>query len=249
MCHLNLPRAGTFFCWSRISSLFPKPLGATPTVSRWLDARTAAAHLGVHRKTLIRWARTGVIKGKRPNPHGKWVFDVASVDHGEAPPPGGAATADDTQRRDSCGGTAVDAIYARVSTRKQLDDLQSQIDALAAKYPDHLIVSDCASGLNFKRKGLLSLLQLAFEGRLRHVRVAHRDRLCCFAFDLLEYVFRKHGAAIHVEASDLPPSADSELAEDVLAVITVFGARLHGARSAGRRRVRVQAEDHGGGAS
>jgi predicted site-specific integrase-resolvase len=39
-----------------------------------------------------------------------------------------------------------------------------------------------------------------------------------------------------VEASDLPSSAESELAEDVLAVITVFGARLHGARSSGRRR-------------
>jgi predicted site-specific integrase-resolvase len=39
-----------------------------------------------------------------------------------------------------------------------------------------------------------------------------------------------------VEASDLPSSAESELAEDVLAVITVFGARLHGASSAGRRR-------------
>jgi predicted site-specific integrase-resolvase len=131
---------------------------------------------------------------------------------------------------------AVDAIYARVSTRKQLDDLQSQIRALATKYPDHVVFSDCASCLNFKRKGLLSLLQLAFEGRLRLVCIAHRDHLCCFAFDLLEYVFLKHGAKIHVEASDLPSSAESELAEDVLAVITVFGARLHGARSAGRRR-------------
>jgi len=131
---------------------------------------------------------------------------------------------------------AVDAIYARVSTRKQLDDLESQIRTLTTKYPDHVVFRDCASGLNFKRKGLLSLLLLAFECRLRFWRIAHRDRLCRFAFDLLEYVFLKHGTKIHVEASDLPSSAESELAEDVLAVITVFGARLYGARSAGRRR-------------
>ena len=130
----------------------------------------------------------------------------------------------------------IKAIYARVSTRKQLDDLQSQIRALKAKYPDHVVFSDCASGLNFKRKGLLSLLQLAFARRLQLVRIAHRDRLCRFAFDLLEYVFQVHGAEIIVEASDLPPSSERELAEDVLAVVTVFGARLHGARSAGRRR-------------
>ena len=136
----------------------------------------------------------------------------------------------------STSNNFIEAIYARVSTRKQLDDLQSQIRTLTTKYPDHVIFRDCASGLNFKRKGLLSLLQLAFEGRLRLVRIAHRDHLCRFAFDLLEYVFLKHGTKIHVEASDLPSSAESELAEDVLAVITVFGARLHGARSSGRRR-------------
>ena len=67
----------------------------------------------------------------------------------------------------------IEAIYARVSTRKQLDDLQSQIRTLTAKYPDHTVFSDCASGLDFKRKGLLSLLQLTFEGRLRLVRIAH----------------------------------------------------------------------------
>ena len=155
------------------------------------------------------------------------------------------------QPRESTGGgeescsrsnNCIEAIYARVSTRKQLDDLQSQIRTLTTKYPDHVVFSDCASGLNFKRKGLLSLLQLALEGRLRLVRIAHRDRLCRFAFDLLEYVFLKHGTKVHVEASDLPSSAESELAEDVLAVITVFGARLHGARR-GRRRRRHGVDD------
>ena len=158
------------------------------------------------------------------------------------------------QPRESTGGggesscsrsnNCIEAIYARVSTRKQLDDLQSQVGGLKAKYPDHhhVVFSDCASGLNFKRKGLLSLLQLAFERRLRVVRVAHRDRLCRFAFDLLEHVFQVHGARVSVEASDLPSSAESELAEDVLAVITVFGARLHGARR-GRRRRRHGVDD------
>ena len=206
-----------------------------------MDASTAASVLGVHRKTLIRWAHGGVIKGSRPNPNGKWLFDITSV--GVAPPPlvdnGGPSSSTDS----------VQAIYARVSTRKQLDDLQSQIRVLKAKYPDHTVFSDCASGLNFKRKGLLSLLQLAFEHRLRVVRVAHRDRLCRFAFDLLEHVFRAHEAEIIVEASDLPPSsAERDLAEDVLAVITVFGARLNGARSSGRRTAGDQeAQTVGGG--
>jgi putative resolvase len=171
-----------------------------------------------------------VISGSRLNPNGKWFFDMCSV--------GLVSPVQPFNGRDEPESNGVQAIYARVSTRKQLNDLQSQIRILTTKYPDHIVFSDCASGL--KRKGLLSLLQLAFEGRLRLVRIAHRDRLCRFAFDLLEYVFLKHCAKIHVEASDLPSSTESEPAEDVLAVITVFGARLHGARSAGRRRKPTQ---------
>ena len=205
----------------------------------WEDAGTAAARLGVHRKTLIRWAHAGLIVGARPNPNGKWFFD-ASIQSPLVQQNAGAAPADGESTEPVDDGR-VKAIYARVSTRKQLDDLESQVATLKARYPDHVVFSDCASGLNFKRKGLLSLLQLAFAGRLQLVRIAHRDRLCRFAYDLLEYVLRQHGAAIHVEASDLPATAERELAEDVLAVITVFGARLHGARSAGRRGRRTAA--------
>ena len=207
----------------------------------FVDARTAETLLGVKRKTLIRWAKKGFIVYSRPSGRGKWLFDVGSVGVSASSNP------TDLHSNGACnsnlGTERVKVIYARVSTRKQLGDLQSQVAILRTKYPDHLIITDCGSGLNFKRKGLLSLLQLAFERRLQLVRVAHRDRLCRFAYDLIEYILRKHGAEIHVEAHDLPPSAERELAEDVLSVITVFGARLHGARSAGRRGNKRQAEE------
>ena len=212
-----------------------KSIGAGGT-EYFVDAKTAETLLGVKRKTLIRWAKKGLIVYSRPNGRGKWLFDVGSVGVSTA------ATANGPYNTNPCT-ERIKAIYARVSTRKQLDDLQSQVAVLRAKYPDHVVITDCGSGLNFKRKGLLSLLQLAFEGRLQLVRIAHRDRLCRFAYDLVEHILRKHGAEIHVEAHDLPPSAERELAEDVLAVITVFGARLHGARSAGRRGIKRQTQE------
>ena len=195
----------------------------------YIKASEAERVVGVERRTLFRWAKSGRLPFTRQGRRGHWMFDRRVIYDltGCGPPI-------EQPSVNSRNTNYIDAIYARVSTRKQLDDLQSR--TLTAKYPNHVVFSDCASGLNFKRKGLLSLLQLAFEGRLRLVRVAHRDRLCRFAFDLLKYVFLKHGTKIHVEASDLPSSAESELAEDVLAVITVFGACLYGARSAGRRR-------------
>lgn len=73
------------------------------------------------------------------------------------------------------------------------------------------------------------------------MRVANKDRLCRFAYDLVEHILEKHGAKIIVEAHDTH-STEQELAEDVLSVITVFGARLYGSRSGRKRRKEKQQE-------
>jgi predicted site-specific integrase-resolvase len=131
-------------------------------------------------------------------------------------------------------------IYARVSTRKQSTFLQNQIDRLKAKYPDHDVLSDVASGLNFKRKGFRKLLERCMSGGVSEVCVAHKDRLCRFAFDLVEQVLRKHGTGIIVDEhrAEADTTAEAELGDDIISIITVFGARLHGARG-GRRKHRA----------
>jgi putative resolvase len=124
----------------------------------------------------------------------------------------------------------IDAIYARVSTRKQREYLETQVQGLKSKYPSAVVFRDCASGLNFRRKGLLSLLQQVLEGRVRVVHLAYRDRLCRFAYDLLERIFKHFNTEITVEAHDAS-TPENELAEDVLSIITVFSARMYGRRS------------------
>jgi predicted site-specific integrase-resolvase len=131
----------------------------------------------------------------------------------------------------------IEAIYARVSTRKQLEYLKTQIQGLKQKYPSSVVFRDCASGLNFRRKGLVSLLQRVLRGDVRVVHLAYRDRLCRFAYDLIEHIFKHHNTAITVESHDAL-SPESELADDVLSIITVFSARMHGRRSGVSRGVR-----------
>ena len=72
------------------------------------------------------------------------------------------------------------------------------------------------------------------------MHVAYRDRLCRFAYDLIEYLFLKHDTTICVEAHD-SNAPEHELAEDVVAIITVFGARMYGRRS---RSTRASKEDN-----
>ncbi len=53
----------------------------------------------------------------------------------------------------------VTVLYARVSTRSQLDDLDSQIKYLGQCYPGNELVKDVASGMNWKRKNFVKLME------------------------------------------------------------------------------------------
>jgi len=193
----------------------------------------AEKHFGVDRRTLRAWAAAGLIRSFQAAPGLQHLYDISIT----------SIAPSEKEVRSDCATERLDCVYARVSTRKQLDDLQRQLDELKLAHPGAVVFSDCASGLNFKRKGLQAILQLAFEGRLRHVYVAHKDRLCRFAYDLVEHVLEKHGAKVVVDASDddTASSGEADLADDILSVVTVFGARLYGRRS-GRKRQRATKE-------
>lgn len=66
-------------------------------------------------------------------------------------------------------------------------------------------------------------------GRVEEVVVAHKDRLCRFAFDLVKWQIERFGGRVVVlDPTDRTPQ--EELCQDLCAVVTVFGARLHGMR-------------------
>lgn len=211
-----------------------------PTNPKFVKPAAAEKHFGVDRRTLKKWVRAGHIRCLRPGDVGPWLYDIASAPRTGTDAAAAAedAVADAVDTGD--GDHRVDVIYGRVSTRKQLGHLTTQISNLQANHPGCRVFKDCASGLNFKRKGLQALLQLAAQGRVRHVHIAHKDRLCRFAYDLVEFVLKQHDTKIVVDADD-DQSPEQDLADDVLSVITVFGARLYGKRSGGRRRQQAHA--------
>lgn len=212
---------------------------------RFVKPHVAESLLGVDRRTLKKWAEQDLIKSLRPGGKGQTLFDVSSVVSTVT----SSATPHSITTSQAVSATPTPkrkAIYARVSTQKQKPFLTTQLEQLKQKYPDHDVYFDIASGINFKRKGLLSLLQLAFEGRLQCVCIAYRDRLCRFAYDLLEYVFKQHGVQIIVDSHEVDTTAERELADDVLSVLTVFGARLYGSRSGNKRKRAAEKEAQDG---
>jgi len=123
-------------------------------------------------------------------------------------------------------------IYARVSTKKQMDDLSRQLEYLKRpEYFAYTVIADISSGINFKRKGLSTILDSCLQGTIGEVVIAHRDRLCRFGFELIEQLVSKAGGQITVLDSSDNKTSEQELAEDLLSIIHVFSCRQMEKRS------------------
>ena len=128
-------------------------------------------------------------------------------------------------------------IYARVSTKKQMDDLSRQLEFIKRpEYSTYNVITDIASGINFKRKGLSTILDACLQNRIGDIVVAHRDRLCRFGFDLIDMLVSKAGGKIIVLEDSNDKTSEQELTEDLLSIIHVFSCRQMGKRSYTNRK-------------
>jgi putative resolvase len=121
-------------------------------------------------------------------------------------------------------------IYCRVSSKKQSDDLQRQIDLARDLYPSYEVITDIGSGINFKRKGLQTILRYAVEKQISELVVFHKDRLARFGFEVIEQVINLSGGKIKVVGDEVHKSSEQELAEDLLSIITIYSCKQMGKR-------------------
>jgi len=176
----------------------------------------AAKHLGVSSSTLRRWDKEGRIASIRT--HGNHRrYDES-----------------DLLQQPAAGRKSY--AYCRVSSLQQKADLERQKQAMQEAYPHHEIISDIGSGLNFKRKGLLRMVDEIVRGDVEEVVVSHRDRLCRFAFELIEYLCNQNSTKLVVKNQEIS-SAEQELSEDLMAIVHVFSCRHHGMRRYTNRKV------------
>ena len=125
--------------------------------------------------------------------------------------------------------------YSRVSGVAQKPDLANQIKALETHCQQQAItvdewMSDIGSGLNYKRKQFNRLLEMIELGQVRRLIIAHRDRLVRFGYEYFEaFCQRHHTELVVINGEAMSP--EQELVRDLIAIVTVFSARLHGLRS------------------
>jgi len=173
----------------------------------YVKLNRAVEATGLHPNTLRKYADQGHIPSTR-TPGGQRLFDVSAL----------------FPRREAT------VCYARVSSRKQKGDLERQVQWLRDRYPDAEVVRDIGSGLNWKRPGLRAILERSVRGEKLTVVVAHRDRLARFAHQLIEWLLCLNDGQLVVLGKSSKGSPESELTADLLAVLTVFAARVQGFR-------------------
>lgn len=125
--------------------------------------------------------------------------------------------------------------YARVSSHDQKPDLERQAQVLesycAAQGWSYEIIVDLGSGMNYRKKGLKRLLDDIVEDRVDRLVITHKDRLLRFGAELVFAICEARGVEIVILNQGEDTSFEEDLARDVLEIITVFSARLYGARS------------------
>ena len=130
--------------------------------------------------------------------------------------------------------------YCSVSTLAQKDDLTTQVENVKsymyAKGYKFEIITDIGSGINYKKKGLLQLINKINNHEVSTVVVLYKDRLIRFGFDLLNYICEINGVKIEV-IDNTEYSKEQELTDDLIQIITVFANRLYGQRSKKTKRL------------
>ena len=135
-------------------------------------------------------------------------------------------------------GKGKTAIYARVSSSDQKEDLRRQVQRLrdfcaAQGMTIDQEVTEIGSGMNGRRRKLLRLLA---DETIKTIVVEHRDRLTRFGFDYLEAALKASNRRIVVVNNT---ECKDDLVQDMIDVLTSFCVRLYGRRSARRRAKRA----------
>jgi len=180
----------------------------------YVNTRTACKLYQVHANTLRRWAEQNKIDTIR-TPSNRRMYSTEM--HKDA-----VRNANNVIEKQKI-------YYCRVSSVKQKNDLTRQIQFMQSKYPKHIIIQDIGSGINWERKGLQTILELAMSNKLEEVVVAHRDRLCRFAFKLIQWILEKNQVKLVVLNEGIQ-SSEQELAKDLLSIVHIFSCRQMGKR-------------------
>jgi len=179
---------------------------------------------GLSRMTLINYEKKGLIKPLR-TPGGVRRYKVEDVEQL-------LGILENKQQE-----VEINLLYARVSTKKQAEYLENQVKRLEeyAKSNgwNYTVIKEIASGVNENRRGLQKLLDKVKRGEVKRVIIEYPDRLARFGFNYLKEFLTAFGVELIIingKEKEKEKERMQELAEDLVAIVTSFAAKIYGQR-------------------
>jgi len=201
---------------------------------KFMKGNKASKIIGVHQRTLYQWEKKGKIETIR-TPGGMRLYNVHKFIEEKCKK---YKCVEDLTELDKIEGK-LKLSYVRVSSIGQKNDLERQKQLIKTKYPDHLMISDIGSGMNFNKRGLRKIIKLAIAGKIKELVIAHKDRLTRFGYELIEDLIKDYsdGEIIIInKKNNMEP--EEELVYDVLQIMNIFVAKMNGMRKYKKRKDR-----------
>lgn len=206
--------------------------------NEYVGGKKASQMLGVHQRTLYQWDEKKLIDTIR-TPGGKRLYNVNKYLKENDESEKYEVNKKDINKLNKLdeGNEKLNLSYVRVSSRGQANDLERQKRLVADEYPDHIMVEDIGSGVNFNRRGLNKIIDLALAGRVNELVIAYKDRLARVGYELIERLIREYsgGEIIIINAKD-DMEPEEELMNDMMDIMNVFVAKRNRLRKYKKKR-------------
>ena len=185
-----------------------------------LKPKEMAERLGVTVRTLQIWDKKGTLKAHRTPTNRRYYTEKQYFEYI------GQSISNSNNRKK--------VAYARVSTYRQKDDLNNQIEFIG-QYVNAKgiildeVITDIGSGLNYNRKKWNQLLEEVMDNQVDAIFITYKDRFVRFGYDWFERLCKMHNTEI-VVLNNIKTSPTQEMIDDMIGVVHVFSRRLYGLR-------------------
>lgn len=181
-----------------------------------MKAKEVMKLLKICRSTLYNYTKSGIIKSTLLD-NGYYDYDEKSVFK--------------MIKKDS----RINVIYGRVSTHKQKNDLERQIDSIQAYCKNNNInitdiYSDISSGIDLDRNNLNKLIDNVINLNIKNIYISHQDRLTRLSFRTLKELFSKFGTNIIIINDNSNESNDNEIFEELISLMHIFSTTMYSNR-------------------
>ena len=175
--------------------------------------------LRCHRSTIYRYVRDGKIRAEKINDYHLIYND------------------DDVYKLANICPDRKAVIYARVSTKKQQNDLENQIETIrqyanSNGYIIDKIYKDIASGLSFDREEFQYLVKDVINHNIKIIFVSNKDRLSRISFKIWKELFEYYNCKLIVinEDNQMTENDEKEIFEDIISLIHCFAMKMYSKR-------------------